>query len=204
MTSATGTPPDPGERPTNDVNETTGQIPLPTPAKAGLYCTSTTPPSGVSGLLAATLCVALVITVAAGVLTAIEETHNAPAVTHTTMLLLVAGAAIAWISVIITNFRDRTHRTHQCLRSLGETVLARQSELYARQENLANRVNDLANRMAEQTQILRRIAADVAAVRREMADVIGVADADAELQLRRAVNDNHPLGPGLYVVPPEN
>ncbi|MEU4640874.1 hypothetical protein [Micromonospora sp. NPDC023814] len=206
MTTATGNPPDPGERiqDDTDIDGTTGQLQLPTSSRAGLYCAAANRTGGMSLLLAATLCVALLFLAATIVLAVIEEVRNVPAVTHTTMLLLVAGTAIAWIAVIIVLFRDRVHRNQQALRSMGETIQARLREQYDRQEHLAHRITDLANRQAEQMQLLRQMAVDMAAVRRDMADVIGVADADAELQLRQAVNENRPPAPGLYVVPPEN
>lgn len=206
MTTATGKPhPDPGEHTPTDLDADTGQIQLPIASKAGLYCTASNPPCGMSGLLAITLCIATLILAATVALAAIEETRNAPVVTHTTMLLLAAGTATSWIAVSIVIVRDRMHRNHQALNSVGERILARNQELSARQDALSHRMNDLANRQAEQMQVLRQLAATVAAIRRDMDDVIGVADADAELQLRQAVNDNHrPPGGGLYVVPPEN
>ncbi|MCX4470500.1 hypothetical protein OOK41_09290 [Micromonospora sp. NBC_01655] len=205
MTTVSGTPPDPGEHAPTVIDGDTSQIQLPIVSKAGLYCTTSNPPSGMSGLLATIMCIATVILTATVALAAIEETRNAPVVTPTTMLLLATGAATSWIAVFIVIVRDRMHRDHQALLSGGERILARNQELSVRQDALSHHQIDLANRQAEQMQLMRQIAANVAAVRREMADVIGVADADAELQLRQAVNDNHRLpGGGLYVVPPEN
>lgn len=203
MTNATGTPPDPGEKTPATIDGDTGQIQLPVVSKAGLYCTTSPPPSGMSGLLAVTICIATVILVATVTLVAIEETRNAPVVTHATMLLLAICTATSWIAVSIVIVRDRINRDHRALNSVGERILTRNQELSARQDALSHRMNDIANRQAEQMQLMREIAANVAAVRREMADVIGVADADAELQLRLAVNDNHRPGAGLYVVPPD-
>ncbi|MEU5946270.1 hypothetical protein ABZ793_11995 [Micromonospora sp. NPDC047465] len=205
MTTASGNPPDPGDHTPPAIDGDTSQIQLPIVSKAGLYCATSNPPSGMSGLLAAIICIATVVLTATVALAAIEETRNAPVVTHTTMLLLATGSATSWIAVAIVIVRDRMHRNHQAFISIGERILARNQELSARQDALSHRMNDLANRQAEQMQLMRQLATSVAAVRREMADVIGVADADAELQLRQAVNDGHRLpGGGLYVVPPED
>ncbi|MER5703509.1 hypothetical protein ABT023_16410 [Micromonospora sp. NPDC002296] len=193
---------DPGARTPTSIDGDTGQLQLPTASAAGTYSTGTPPPWTLSGLLAVTLCVATVFTIATVVLTVIEETRNSAAVTGTTMLLLIVGGGISWIIVSIVVLRDWVTRGNQALGSMGETLNSRQTELYRRQDHLAHRITDLANRQAEQMRLLRDVAADMAAVRREIADVIGVADADAELQLRQAVNGQR-QPTGLYVVPPE-
>jgi hypothetical protein len=205
MTTATGKSQrqDPGEH-IRDIDGTTGELRLPTSSRAGLYCAAVDRPRGISLLLVTTLCPAVLFLVATVVLAAIEDVRNAPVVTHTTMLLLVAGTAIAWIAVIVVLVRDRMTRNQQVLSSAAATIQARLRELYDRQEHLAHRITNQDNRLAEQMQLLRQVAADIAAIRRDMADVIGVADADAELQLRQAVNENRLPAPGLYVVPPEN
>lgn len=195
MVTATGT--DPGD----DIDGTTFQIHLPTSSKAGVY-SATIRPGTMSGLLAAALSVAVVLTVILGALIAAEETRDA---VSSTMLLAVVWTAVAWIAVALVLLRDRADHRYRALHSSCETIQAREQELFARQEHLAHRFADLANRQAEATQLLRQLAADMAAVRRDMADVIGVADADAELSIRQAaVNESPPVGPGLYVVPPEN
>ncbi|MFG3702425.1 hypothetical protein ACGF5C_31765 [Micromonospora sp. NPDC047620] len=197
----------PRDRPKDgiDIDGSTGQLRLPTSSRAGLYCAAADRPPGISRLLATTLCVAVLALTATVVLAVIEEVRNAPAVSHTTMMLLSGASAVAWTAVITVLVRDRMTHNQQVLRSIGTTIEARLREQYDRQEHLAHRITDLANRQAEQMQLMRQVAASVAAVRREMADVIGVADADAELQLRQAVNDGHRLpGGGLYVVPPED
>lgn len=193
---------DPGAHTHDKIDGDTGQIQLPASSRAGLYCADV-PPWAMSGLLATALCIATVILSATLVLTVAEEARNAPVVTHTTMLVLAIASGVTWIAVVLVAGRDRLVRSQQGLRSLGETMLARQQELYVRQDHLAHRITDLTNRQVEQMQLLRQVADDMAAVRREIADVIGVADADAEMQVRKAVNGRWHAQAGLHVVPVE-
>ncbi|WP_330438783.1 hypothetical protein OHB44_27830 [Micromonospora sp. NBC_00821] len=155
-------------------------------------------------MLASALCTAVLFTASVITLAVVEEVRDARPVSITTMHLLTAATATSWIALILVACRDRLARGYRALRGSTETMQARQLELYRRQDHLYDRFLDLANRQVEQMQMLRGIAEDITLIRKEMADVIGVADADAELLLRQAVNGHRPQASGgLYVVPPE-
>lgn len=204
MTSTTGQSQrrDPEDH-TRAIDGDTGEIRLPSRSAPGVYATPEPTTWTMSGLLAGALCIAIPLLLAVTVLTIIEEVRNAHVVSANTMGLLRASGVAAWIGVVLIACRDRLVRCIRSLRVSNETMQNRQLELYRRQDHLAARMTDFANRQAEQMQLLRQVAADLAAVRREMADVIGVADADAELVMRQAVNGTRPTSAGLYVVPPE-
>ncbi|MEU6206400.1 hypothetical protein ABZ814_22780 [Micromonospora musae] len=155
-----------------------------------------------SGLLAALLCIAVPILLATGILAVVEAVHGAHVGGPNSMRLLTSASVTSWISVALVASRDRLVRAFRAIRVSNETMQNRQLELYRRQDHLANRFTDLANRQVEQMQMLRDMAEDIAAIRRDMADVIGISDADAELNARQAVNGNRPQGGGLYIVPP--
>lgn len=205
MTSTTGKSRqrDPGDH-TGDIDGDTGQIRLPPSSTAGVYSTPDPPLWTMSGMLASTLCVAALFTAGVIALAAIEEVRNVRPISITAMHLLTAATATSWIAVVLVVCRDRLARCFRALRGSSETMQNRQLELYRRQDHMYGRFLDLENRQAEQMRVLREVANDIAAIRKEMADVIGVADADAELLLRQAVNGHRPqLSGGLYVVPPE-
>ncbi|MFG1898667.1 hypothetical protein ACGFIP_32130 [Micromonospora zamorensis] len=205
MTSTTGESRrrDSGEQ-LRDIDGDTGQLQLPPSSAAGVYAAPSPPLWPVSGMLAACMCVAAVFVAGVVVLTVAEEVRHAPVISNTAMHLLTGAAATSWMAVVIVFCRDRLVVVIRALRGSNETMQNRQLELYRRQDHLYGRFNDLANRQAEQMVVLRGIADDVAAIRRDIDDVIGVADADAELMLRQAVNGTRPqTAAGLYVVPPE-
>lgn len=205
MTTATGKSRarDPGDR-ARYIDADTGQLTLPASSTGGIYTAPAPPPWTMSVLLASSLCIAILLVFAIAALALVEEARNKPVVTGTTMLVLTASAAVSWMAVVVVACRDRLDRCVQSLRGSSETLQNRQTELYRRQDHLVHRFNDLANRQAEMMRLLRQVAEDAAATRQEMADVIGVADADAELSVRHqtVVNGNRPAG-GLYIVPPE-
>jgi hypothetical protein len=201
MTSHTGKSHgrDPGQT-TTDLN-TAAVLQLPTSGLGGVYATPPSPPWSLSGMLASSLCVATVVLAATVVLVIIEEVHGAPVVSSTTMSLLTAASATTWIAVVLIASRDRQVRSILALRGSIETVQSRQIEVYRRQDHLAQRISKLDNRGAELLDMMLAIAVDVAAIRAEMTDVLGVADADAELSVRKSVvNGNQPQA-SLYVVP---
>jgi len=205
MTSTTGESQrrDPGDR-TRDIDGKTGELHLPTSSAPGVYAAAVPTPWTMSGLLGGTLCIAVPILLAVLILTVVEEANDSPVVSDNAMRLLIAAGIASWTAVTIVACRDRVVRCYRALRVSNETVQSRQMELYRRQDHLVHRFNDLANRQVEQMQLLREVAADVAKIRREISDAIGVADADAELSLRQAVNGPRPPGGGLYIVPPES
>ncbi|MBM0275367.1 hypothetical protein [Micromonospora tarensis] len=203
MTSTTGQSQrrDPEDH-TRAIDADTGEIRLSPGSAPGVYATPEPATWTMSGLLASALFIAVPLLLAVIVLTVIEEVRNSDVVSENAMGSLRAGCLGAWIGAVLIACRDRLVRCIRSLRVSNETMQNRQLELYRRQDHLARRFNDYANRQLEQVQLLRSIAEDMAAVRRDMIDVIGVADADAELNVRQAVNGNRSAS-GLYVVPPE-
>lgn len=138
-----------------------------------------------SRLLATVLICASLATTATVVLAVIEAAAGARAVTHTIMLLLTAGSATTWISVIAVISRDAVLRYLRALRADTERIEARQLELYRRQDHLTLCLNNLASQQREQTRILEQIAAKIAELCRGQRDVLELEDADAELDARR-------------------
>lgn len=189
---------------TRAIDADTGEVRLPASAAPGVYAVAEPPAWTVSGLLTSALCIAVPLLVSVLVLTVIEETGDSAVLSNNTMGLLRSATTASWISVVLIACRDRLACGFRALRVSNETMQNRQLELYRRQDHLARRFNDYTNRQAEQARLLRQVADDIATVRRDMSDVIGVADADAELHMRQAVNGHRPpTASGLYVVPPE-
>jgi len=190
---------------TRAIDADTGEIRLPASSAPGVYAKGEPTSWTCSGLLTSALCIAVPLLASVLVLTAIEETSNNAVVSDNTLGLLRSATAVSWICVVLVACRDRLVRGFRALRVSNETMQNRQLELYRRQDHLTRRFNDYANRQVEQVRLLREVAEGLAAVRREMADVIGVADADAELTMRKAVNGTQPTATasGLYVVRPE-
>ncbi|MFI6228921.1 hypothetical protein ACIBCR_16580 [Micromonospora echinospora] len=182
------------------IDEDTSSLHLPTGGEPAVYSTCVVGRMPLSRLLTASLCTAVPLTIATILLAIIEEVRNNAAVTSTTMMLTTAGSAVSWIGVITVASRDWIIRHYQALHSLTETIQARQIELYRRQEHLAGRIANLANLVTENGHTIRALTTDVTAIRASMDDVLGVADADAELQLRQAVNGPRAGGGGLYIV----